>query len=85
MATMIRKYIYLEPDQDVLLKRLAKETGMSEAALIRQAINRYARVLARSQCELGVWEEERVFIQQLMEHPATPAPRQWRRDDLHER
>lgn len=40
---MIRKQIYLPKRQNLLLKRLAKERGVSEAEVIRQALEREAQ------------------------------------------
>lgn len=40
MKQMIRKQIYLERRQDALLKRLAKKRRLSEAEIIRQALDR---------------------------------------------
>ena len=42
MAQMLRKQIYIEKRQQALLKRLAKKRGVSEAEIIRQAIDREA-------------------------------------------
>jgi len=36
---MIRKQVYIEPEQDEKLKRLSKHLGVTEAELIRRAIN----------------------------------------------
>lgn len=33
--------LYLEPDQDQLLRRLSKDKGMSRAAIIRYCISQY--------------------------------------------
>ena len=85
MATMIRKQIYLEAEQDALLKRLAGETGQSEAELIRQAIDRQMRLMRPSRRDLRAWEAERTFVQQLIEQPSPPEPRRWTRDELHDR
>ena len=38
--TMVRKQIYITKRQDALLKRLAKQRGVSEAEVIRQALER---------------------------------------------
>ncbi len=35
---MIRKQLYIDPQQDVLLKRKAHELGLSEAELVRRAL-----------------------------------------------
>ena len=40
MAGMVRKQIYSEPRQEVLLKQAAKRLSVSEAKLIRLAIDR---------------------------------------------
>lgn len=37
---MVRKQIYIQKRQDALLKRLARARGLSEAEIIRQAIER---------------------------------------------
>jgi hypothetical protein len=38
MSRMIRKQVYLEPAQDELLKRRARERGVTEAHVLREAI-----------------------------------------------
>ena len=38
MARMIRKQIYIERRQQLLLARLAKDRGMSESAIVREAL-----------------------------------------------
>ena len=40
MAHMLRKQIYIPKRQQAILKRLAKARGLSEAEIIRQAIER---------------------------------------------
>jgi hypothetical protein len=40
MAEMVRKQIYIQERQERLLKRISKARGVSEAELIRQAIER---------------------------------------------
>ncbi len=40
MTNMVRKQIYIEKRQDALLKRAARKSGVSEAELIRGAIDR---------------------------------------------
>jgi hypothetical protein len=41
MVSKIRKQIYVEAQQDNLLKESARRTGLSEAEIIRQAIDRH--------------------------------------------
>lgn len=43
MGKMIRKQIYIDPEQDARLKTAAKSRGISQAKLIRLALNSYMR------------------------------------------
>lgn len=85
MARRLRKQIYLDPRQELALKRQAAETGASEAEIIRQAIDNQTRILWHPASALEAWERERAFIRQLMEQGPVPGRRQWRRADLYER
>ena len=46
MSQMIRKQVYLQKRQQVLLQRLARRRGISEAEVIRQAIDLQAQSAA---------------------------------------
>ncbi|MFH1951541.1 MAG: CopG family transcriptional regulator [Pseudomonadota bacterium] len=46
MTQMIRKQIYIQPAQDATLKQRAMMLGVTEAELIRRAIDRHMAVLA---------------------------------------
>ncbi len=37
--TMIRKQLYIDPQQDAALKRKARDLGLSEAELVRRALD----------------------------------------------
>jgi hypothetical protein len=83
MVSKFRKQIYIDPAQEVVLKQLSSETGLSAAEIIRQAIDRYARSLHASRLDLSAWEKERAFIESLIEQGPVSGDRLWRRDDLH--
>lgn len=85
MATKIRKQVYIEPRQEANLKRLARETGLSEAEFIRQAIDRHTRTFRPPMPDLNAWEKERTFIMHLMQQGPAPGQRTWQREELHER
>lgn len=85
MVTKIRKQIYIEPAQDFILKRLAEETGQSEAELIRQAINHHAQLVQHPRPDIAAWTAEKAFIEQLMAQGELPDGRTWQREDLYER
>ena len=85
MTTKVRKQIYIEADQEGMLKRLSRETGISEAEIVRQAIDHHTRGLRLLRHGLGAWEEERAFILQRIAQGVVAGERTWRREDLHER
>lgn len=85
MTTKVRKQIYLEPRQDAILKELARTTGISEAEIIRQAIDRHTQSFQLSKPDLIAWEEEQSFINHLIEQGSVPGGRSWQRSDLYER
>ena len=85
MAKMVRKQVYIEPRQEALLKQLVRETGTTEAELIRQAIDRQMKVVRFPKQNLRAWQEERAFITHLIQQGPVPGGRSWRREDLYER
>lgn len=85
MTAKVRKQIYIEAEQEVLLKQLVQQKGGSEAEIIRQAIAQYAQSFQSPTLDLSAWERERAFIQNLITHGQIPGGRTWQREDLHER
>ena len=82
---MIRKQIYIEDQQETQLKRLARELGVSEAALIRQSLDRGLRVGTVSHRHPEAWTQIRSFIRQRMRKGPLPGKRTWRREDIYAR
>jgi hypothetical protein len=84
---MVRKQIYIPKQQDALLKRLAKQRGVSEAEVIRQALEREveapAPVLRDSKKAL---DEMFVFVESLKTRPEFMAGElyKWNRQELYE-
>ena len=85
MTRMVRKQVYIEPRQDILLKRLVRETGVTEAEIIRQSIDRQAKALLFPRRDLSAWQAERAFIDHLIQQGPVEGGRSWRREDLYER
>jgi hypothetical protein len=86
MAQMIRKQIYLEKRQQSLLKRLAKARKISEAEVIRRAIEREAVLgvaLSPSLDPTALTEIIR-FALNRRQLDVTGEPYQWKRDDAYE-
>ncbi len=83
---MVRKQIYLPKRQNQVLKRLAKQRGVSEAEVIRQAVEREAEAATYPiRDEEESWKRIQQFV---AERKATYAgqgkPVQWNRQDLYD-
>jgi len=75
-VAMIRKQIMLPPEQEQALKALARRTGKSEGAIIREAI---ASRLSQEAGDAEGWER---LVEHWLAQPVGGAP--WRRDEGHE-
>jgi hypothetical protein len=84
MAQMIRKQVYIEPLQDVNLKKQAKALGIAEAEVIRRAIDRQMALLVPGFRDLSAWEREKAFIAQRMAGKHLPGGRKFRREEAYE-
>jgi len=87
MSVMVRKQIYIEPYQDTSLKQLARARGVSEAELIRRAINRQIGEGQGTSLppDPAAWEQAYQFMLALhAQGPAAGRGRTWTREDLYE-
>jgi len=83
MARMVRKQIYIKPEQDEALERRSKELGISEAELIRQYIDDgSARPSAAERAK--AWQEELAFMKERAKMRVPQTGRTWTRDELYE-
>ncbi|MBE9007976.1 ribbon-helix-helix domain-containing protein [Fortiea sp. LEGE XX443] len=85
MSSKIRKQIYIEPHQEHRLKAIAQQAGVSEAEIIRQAIDLHLGEITVPQTNLAAWEAEIKFIEEIKTRPVQPGGRDWQRADLYER
>ena len=88
---MIRKQVYLESHQNLLLRRQSELSGRSEAELVREALEAHLYRGAANGLDLSAWDEEKQFIEQLIrqgreagrkvdeQHAST-----WKRADFYE-
>lgn len=86
MAQMVRKQIYIQKRQQTTLKRLARLRGVSEAELIREAIDRQIRDAAARPAhpDPQAWERAHKFMLALRaQGPIPNRPRQWTRAQLY--
>ncbi len=84
MRRMVRKQFYIEPGQEAVLKRLARDLGVTEAELIRRAIDQMGRVPRGLPLDRHGWEEAKAFIQECLRITAPQTGRAWTRDELYE-
>ncbi|MBI4699436.1 MAG: hypothetical protein HY758_11185 [Nitrospirae bacterium] len=84
MARMVRKQIYMDVEQERILKSRAKKLRKTEAELVREGIN---TVLNRAYLfkDSAAWGREMKFLQSLMKKGPAKGKSQWSREDLHDR
>ena len=85
MSRMVRKQIYIEPRRERLLKRRAKELQISEAEIVRRAIDQIGRAstILPSDLRLRAWEEK-AFIERHRKMTVPQTGRSWTRDELYD-
>jgi len=82
---MIRKQIYIEPEQEELLKHRAKALGISEAEVIRRKLNEIERPGISRPRDPSAWQRELAFIKRRAKKlPALTKQRTWTRDALYD-
>ncbi len=83
---MIRKQLYIEYEQNMLLREQAAKYEVSEGQIVRDAIDAYFTVSMHSQeIDLHAWKEERLFIDSRQKDRATSGTKTWTRDELYDR
>lgn len=81
---MVRKQLYIPKRQDALLKRLAKQRGVSEAEVIRQALEREAEAPAPVQNGEKAFAKMLAFAEKRKtKYAGQGKPFQWDRDELY--
>lgn len=85
MTRMIRKQVYIAKKQQALLSLLAKTRGVSEAEVIRQAIEHEAIGVRAQTVVAGSTDLEDLvrFALRRRDHDVTGAPLHWCRDDAY--
>lgn len=84
MSNLIRKQFYITKAHDALLKSKAKQMGISEAELVRRALETQASTIDLKEETANLWQEEQAFFQQLMDNEYEQKKRTWKREDLYE-
>ena len=84
-TNMIRKQFYIQKRQDALLKRLSKARGLSEAEIIRQAIEREAAgaPVQPAPADRSAWQELVSFLDARREAAGARQPYHWNREEIY--
>lgn len=86
MATrMVRKQIYIQRRQDALLKRLSQARGLSEAEIIRQAIEREASGASAqpTPADRAAWQSLIAFLEARQAAGKAYRPYRWDREEIY--
>jgi len=84
MPRMVRKQIYVQSRQDTALKQQARHLGVTEAEVIRRAIDRQMASVRLSVRDLKAWDREKAFITKRMAKGPSPVGRRWKREEAYE-
>ena len=86
MAQMIRKQIYIQKSQEERLKKVAEARGVSEAEIIRRALDvELKRAGFRLAYDNEAWQRLYNAILEMDKLPPVPQKkRDWKREDLYE-
>lgn len=82
MARMVRKQLYIDSAQEGLLKSRAKRLGVTEAEVMRAALDAY--FAAPGEAAPG-WERLAAALEKRRAEPPLPErPRRWSREEIYE-
>ena len=82
---MIRKQVYIKSHQEALLKDKPRSLGLTEAELIRGAIDEHLRSKFEIHKDASAWESEKQFILSRMKEGNYSLKRGWKREELYGR
>ena len=80
---MVRKQVYLDADQEAVLKAVARELGTTEAELIRRALDRALREPG-GLLSTAAFNEFLSYAADRDRMTVKSGPRTWHRDDLYD-
>jgi hypothetical protein len=82
---MVRKQVYIELDQERRLKQRARQLGVTEAALIRQSLDRVLVSPATKRPDAAAWTALMQFFRRRSRMRVPQKGRTWTRDELYDR
>jgi len=87
VADLVRKPPCVRLPYGCFLKRYSAELGVTEAEIVRDALDSYAAYSGSARHDSSAWAAEEAFIDELVSaaESRVAGGRTWQRDDLHER
>lgn len=85
MSDLVRKQVYITKAQENLLKKKAAQLGVSEAEIVREALDSQAYKISYPRRSAEKWQEEVQFIRGRMAGDDSRSERTWKRDDLYDK
>ena len=88
MSHMIRKQVYIEPEQDELLKKRAAELGVTESDLIRRSIDQFTRLGVHPPRDPAAGQRLLTLLDELKQRAAEQTPAsddcyKWSREEIY--
>lgn len=82
---MVRKQIYIQKRQDLLLKRISQARGVSESEIIRQAIERETGGVPAqpAAADRSAWQELVAFLEARQTTAGGQKPFRWNREEIY--
>jgi hypothetical protein len=82
---MVRKQIYIEAHQQRTLRKVALQTGKTEAEIIRGALDEHVRLLKAKEDRMAAWREIEATVDRRTKPAQIGTGRTWKREDLYDR
>jgi predicted DNA-binding protein len=82
---MVRKQIYIEAHQQRTLRKVARQTGRTEAEIIRNALDEHVRLLRAKEDRMAAWREIEATVDRRAKPSQVDTGRTWKREDLYDR
>lgn len=86
MSDLVRKQLYITQKQESLLKKKAAELGVTEAEIVREALDSSIYMIDYPKRSAEKWQEEITFIEvRKSGKTSVQKDRSWKREDLYDR
>jgi len=83
---LVRKQLYITMEQEKKLKKKAEKMGITQAELVREALDSHTYTIDSAKRNVDKWQDEVKFIKSRMFHKEKPDQgRTWKREDLYDR